>query len=82
MHTHKNCNQVDMGSPVTVIFLTTKVLVLAKIGGVFSKNKSVKRDIFSVRGTSIVTIKQRESDARGYNLLGFQAFCAQKLRSA
>ena len=35
-----------------MFFLTTKV-----------PKKSVKRGIFSVRGTSMVTIKQRESDA-------------------
>ena len=50
-----------------MIFLTTKVLVLTKIGGDFPP-KSVKRGIFSVRGTSMVTIKQRKSDARGQNV--------------
>ena len=55
---------LSLKSEKGVIFLTTKVLVLAKIGGVFPKKKSVKRGIFSVRGTSIVTTDQRESDAR------------------
>ena len=41
----------------------TKLFVLAKIGGVFPP-KSLKRGIFSVRGTSMVTIKQKESNAR------------------
>ena len=60
-----------------VIFLTTKVLILAKIGGVFFLKKSVKRGIFSVRGTSMVTIKQRESDAR-YNALVHSQSLANK----
>ena len=50
-------------------FSYNKVLVLAKIGVIFLK-KSVKRGIFSVRGTSMVTIKQRESDARGIRMTG------------
>ena len=60
-------NVLSLKSEKGLIFLTTKVLVLAKIGGVFKK-KSVKRGIFSERGTSMVTIKQRESDARGCRL--------------
>ena len=56
-------NVLSLKSEKGVIFLTTKVLILAKIGGDFYP-KSVKRGIFSVQGTSMVTIKQRESDAR------------------
>ena len=47
-----------------VIFLQQKSSFWLKQGVIFPP-KSVKRGIFSVRGTSMVTIKQRESDARG-----------------
>ena len=59
-------NVLSLKSEKGMSFLTTKVLVLAKIGGDFPPKK-VKRGIFSMRGTSMVTIKQRESDARDWN---------------
>ena len=63
---------LSLKSEKGVIFLTTKVLVLAKIEGVFPQ-KSVIRGLFSVRGTSMVTSKQKESDARGLTT-GFALF--------
>ena len=45
-------------------FLPQKSLFRLKFG-VFFSPKSVKRGIFSVQGTSMVTIKQNESDVWG-----------------
>ena len=56
--------------------LQQEVVVLAKIGGDAppppAPPKSVKRGIFSARETSMVTIKRRESDARGSTQLCYK----------